>query len=186
VTHQISTSAFFRRLSESLTRSTKAVTKLHLLRLTRVACAEHPDRATLVSRFGLAGIVEDLGQRDDAVLVRELAKEIYPTLLFGTEPPVVPKVGLAEKVVCTSAGEGSGDGCGTTGTALGMSGIPKRILSSMKRSSSEVIVGDLKDKEGSKSKGGRNGITEVVSVAVTPVREERPKHKRKISRGQLR
>jgi hypothetical protein len=59
------------------------VAKLNLLRITRVACEHHPDRATLVARFSLASIVDRLAKQDEAILVRELAKEIHPTLLFG-------------------------------------------------------------------------------------------------------
>nr|KIR86181.1 STE/STE11/CDC15 protein kinase [Cryptococcus tetragattii IND107] len=83
LTSSLSHPPFFSRLSESLERSTKAVIKLNLLRLTKVVCECHPDKATLVERFGLAEIVERLSRQDGAVLVRELAKEILPGLLFG-------------------------------------------------------------------------------------------------------
>ncbi|KIY55323.1 STE/STE11/CDC15 protein kinase [Cryptococcus deuterogattii 99/473] len=83
LTSSLSHPPFFSRLSESLERSTKAVVKLNLLRLTKVICECHPDKATLVERFGLAEIVERLSRQDGAVLVRELAKEILPGLLFG-------------------------------------------------------------------------------------------------------
>lgn len=83
LTSSLSHPPFFSRLSESLERSTKAVVKLNLLRLTKVVCECHPDKATLVERFGLAEIVERLSRQDGAVLVRELAKEILPGLLFG-------------------------------------------------------------------------------------------------------
>lgn len=83
LTSSLSHPPFFSRLSESLERSTKAVVKLNLLRFTKVICECHPDKATLVERFGLAEIVERLSRQDGAVLVRELAKEILPGLLFG-------------------------------------------------------------------------------------------------------
>ncbi|KAE8540292.1 hypothetical protein D1P53_003236 [Cryptococcus gattii VGV] len=83
LTSSLSHPPFFSRLSESLERSTKAVVKLNLLRLTKIVCECHPDKATLVERFGLAEIVERLSRQDGAVLVRELAKEILPGLLFG-------------------------------------------------------------------------------------------------------
>ena len=38
----------------------------------------------MVSRFSLEKIVGKLARRDDAVLVRQLAREIYPSLLFGS------------------------------------------------------------------------------------------------------
>ncbi|WVO23738.1 uncharacterized protein IAS62_005094 [Cryptococcus decagattii] len=85
LTSSLSHPPFFSRLSESLERSTKAVVKLNLLRLTKVVCECHPDKATLVERFGLADIVERLSRQDGAVLVRELAKEILPGLLFGSD-----------------------------------------------------------------------------------------------------
>ena len=88
VTSAISTTPFFHRLADSLSQSNRAVVKLNLLRLTRVVCDNHPDRATLVSRFDLAEIVDRLAKQDEAILVRELAKEIYPSLLFGNDPPV--------------------------------------------------------------------------------------------------
>jgi hypothetical protein len=188
VTHQIATPSFFRRLTDSLTRSTKAVIKLHLLRLTRVVCAEHPDRANVVTRFGLAETVEKLGKRDDAVLVRELAKEIYPSLLFGNEPPVIKPVseqGLAEKVI---AAESSGGG----GKDVKGSGVGKRVLNSMRRSSSEVAVSGLSKervrvKSTDERSTGKAQEKPKVGVSITPVKEgERPQHKRKISRSQLR
>nr|KIR47073.1 STE/STE11/CDC15 protein kinase [Cryptococcus bacillisporus CA1280] len=85
LTSSLSHPPFFSRLSESLERSTKAVVKLNLLRLTKVVCECHPDKTTLVERFGLAEIVERLSRQDGAVLVRELAKEILPGLLFGSD-----------------------------------------------------------------------------------------------------
>ncbi|OCF43911.1 STE/STE11/CDC15 protein kinase [Kwoniella heveanensis CBS 569] len=87
LTASISHAPFYSRLADTLERSTKAVIKLHLLRLTRVVCDAHPDRASLVARFGLVGIVEKLSRQDNAVLVRELAKEVLPGLLFGSDVP---------------------------------------------------------------------------------------------------
>nr|ODO01011.1 STE/STE11/CDC15 protein kinase [Cryptococcus depauperatus CBS 7855] len=87
LTSSISAPPFFSRLSESLERSTKAVIKLNLLRLTKIVCESHPDRATLIERFGLVPIIERLSRQDGAVLVRELAKEVLPGLLFGNDVP---------------------------------------------------------------------------------------------------
>lgn len=152
VTSSISTTPFFRRLSEALDRQSKAVVKLNLLRLTRVICDNHPDRATLVSRFDVARIVDRLAKQDDAVLVRELAKEIHPTLLFGTDLP-----------------EAGGPGA-----------IPKRVLSVVKRTTSEPVVTASNLAESKEEKGKDVGI-------VTPVKkDEGERHKRKISRSQLR
>ncbi|WRT67650.1 uncharacterized protein IL334_004622 [Kwoniella shivajii] len=87
LTSSISHPPFYARLAETLEKSTKAVIKLNLLRLTKVVCEAHPDRATLVSRFGLADIIDRLSRQDTAVLVRELAKEVLPGLLFGNDSP---------------------------------------------------------------------------------------------------
>ncbi len=100
----------FKRLVEGLGRKSKPGTKLHLLRIVRVVCENHPERANLVEKFGLSAVIEQLGRQDDAVLVREvstvsmqylieasmliiclhtnqLAKEIAPTLLPSATPP---------------------------------------------------------------------------------------------------
>lgn len=157
VTSSTSTTAFFRRLADSLDRHAKAVVKLNLLRLTRVVCDNLPERATFVSTFDLARIVDRLGKQDDAILVREMAKEIYPSLLFGSEQPVGPM--------------------GVVGA------IPSSVLSTVKRTTSESVFADVRDEK--TLVGERKG-----KVAVgpgTPVKvEEKPKHKRKISRSQLR
>ncbi|KAK8858460.1 hypothetical protein IAR55_002687 [Kwoniella newhampshirensis] len=96
---------FFHRLADTLDRSTKAVVKLNLLRLTKVVCETHPDRESLVARFGLVEIVERLSRQDGAILVRELAKEVLPGLLFGagSEDPLA----TAEKM--NKGGESVGD-----------------------------------------------------------------------------
>lgn len=73
---------FFQRLTDRLTHN-KAVVRLNLLKLLRAICDVHPDRASLVERFGLYGVVERLSRTDGAVLVRELAREIVPILLPG-------------------------------------------------------------------------------------------------------
>ena len=154
LTTSISTTAFFRRLSESLDRNAKAVVKLNLLRLIRVVCDNHPDRATLVSRFDLARIVDRLGKQDDAVLVRELAKELHPSLLFGNDPP--------------------------------MGVVPTRVLNTVKRTTGDSAKSDAMrkqvigpDREGVEGKTG-------VSLIIPGKGGENPKHKRKISRSQLR
>ncbi|WWC70634.1 uncharacterized protein I206_104585 [Kwoniella pini CBS 10737] len=87
LTSSISHPEFYVRLSDTLEKSNKAVIKLNLLRLTRIVCDQHPDKASLISRFGLMEIVEKLSKQDSAVLVRELAKEVLPSLLFGNDVP---------------------------------------------------------------------------------------------------
>ncbi|KAJ7457589.1 hypothetical protein B0H11DRAFT_1818203, partial [Mycena galericulata] len=85
---------FFKRIVERLAPAAgghskeKAVVRLNLLRVLRTVCEVHPNRAMLVERYGLLGIVEGLsrGGGDGAVLVRELAREIVPVLKPGLKP----------------------------------------------------------------------------------------------------
>ncbi|KAG5646503.1 hypothetical protein DXG03_003268 [Asterophora parasitica] len=83
-------SAFFKRIIDRLGNNSKAVVRLNLLRVLRTVCEVHPNRAMLVERYGLLGVVERLsrGGGDGAVLVRELAREIVPTLKPGLKPAV--------------------------------------------------------------------------------------------------
>ncbi|THH07587.1 hypothetical protein EW146_g9269 [Bondarzewia mesenterica] len=85
ITIGIAKSQFFRRVIEKLGNS-KAVVKLNLLRLLRTVCDVHPNRAILVERYGIYGLVVRLKQKDGAVLVRELAREIEPTLAPALKP----------------------------------------------------------------------------------------------------
>jgi len=72
---------FFTRLVDRLTHTKhKPVVRLNLLRILRAICDVHPDKAILVRRFGLYDVVEKLSQSDNAVLVRELARDILPIL----------------------------------------------------------------------------------------------------------
>ncbi|KAG5719270.1 Cytokinesis protein sepH [Termitomyces sp. T112] len=83
-------SAFFKRIIDRLGHNGKAVVRLNLLRVLRTVCEVHPNRAMLVQKYGLLGVVEQLsrGGGDGAVLVRELAREIVPTLKPGLKPAV--------------------------------------------------------------------------------------------------
>lgn len=73
---------FFQRLTDRLSHH-KAVVRLNLLKLLKAICDIHPDRASLVERFGLYDVVERLSRTDGAILVRELARDIVPILLPG-------------------------------------------------------------------------------------------------------
>ena len=81
----IAKSQFFKRLIDKLS-SNKAVVRLNLLRILRTVCDVHPNRAVLVERYGIYDIVAKLSQEDSAVLVRELAREIVPTLAPALKP----------------------------------------------------------------------------------------------------
>lgn len=105
-----SKSQFFRRITDRLGHG-KAVTRLNLLRILRAVFDVHPDRTGLVRRYGLLEIVERLSQHDGAVLVRELAREILPSLQtpeptngLPTRTPdgsvsshIAPRLGVAPK-----------------------------------------------------------------------------------------
>jgi len=81
-------SAFFKRIIDRLGQNSKAVVRLNLLRILRGVCDVHPNKAMLVERYGLLGVVEKLsrGGGDGAVLVRELAREIVPALKPALKP----------------------------------------------------------------------------------------------------
>ena len=85
ITIGVAKSQFFRRVIEKLDNS-KAVVKLNLLRILRTVCDVHPNRAILVERYGIYELVVRLKQNDGAVLVRELAREIEPTLAPALKP----------------------------------------------------------------------------------------------------
>ncbi|ORY31435.1 hypothetical protein BCR39DRAFT_571401 [Naematelia encephala] len=173
LTSSISTTPFFRRLADSLQHPSKPLLKLNLLRLTRVICDNHPERATLVARFSLASIVDKLAKQDEAILVRELAKEIYPSLLFGNDPH--PPVD---------------------------SGLENKALTSMRRTISENVLshshaGGFNNDIGPRTKSRESkyatpvlGSAARANPVVLPSKPggeaDRPKHKRKISRSQLK
>jgi hypothetical protein len=72
--------SFFTKLAERLTHP-KAVVRLNLLRILRTICDTNPERMLIVERYGFHEIVRRLSQKDAAVLVRELAREILPFLV---------------------------------------------------------------------------------------------------------
>lgn len=109
------TPSFFQKLAERLSHS-KAVVRLNLLRILRIICDSTPQRTVIVEQYGFRDIVRRLSERDGAVLVRELAREILPTLAPPTglpEPTAEPqsrnnsKPVLRRKVPRRSASETS-------------------------------------------------------------------------------
>jgi hypothetical protein len=62
----------FKKISEGLTKKAKAITKLNLLRIIKVACDHHPQHQDLIAQFGMSPIVRELGRQDEAVLVRQV------------------------------------------------------------------------------------------------------------------
>ncbi|KAH8830757.1 hypothetical protein DL96DRAFT_1594203 [Flagelloscypha sp. PMI_526] len=79
-------SSFFRRVVDRLSNTSKALVRLNLLRILRTVCEHHPNRAMLVERYGLLDVVEKLSRNDNAILVKELAREIIPILRPGLTP----------------------------------------------------------------------------------------------------
>lgn len=92
ITVGIAKSQFINRIVEKLSHN-KAVVRVNLLRLLRTLCDVHPNRAVLVERYGLYDVVHKLSREDGAVLVRELAREILPSLA----PAIKPLSGRASK-----------------------------------------------------------------------------------------
>lgn len=76
--------------------------RLNLLKLLRSVVEVHPNRTLLVERYGLLDVVESLSKTDGAVLVRELAREIVPTLR-----PVLMKSSAIGAGASSSGGGGS-------------------------------------------------------------------------------
>ncbi|KAH9922944.1 uncharacterized protein B0H18DRAFT_1085777 [Fomitopsis serialis] len=85
ITIGLAKSQFFKRIIDKLNHS-KAVVRLNLLRILRTVCEAHPNRAMLVERYGIYDIVVKLSKEDGAVLVRELAREIVPSLAPALKP----------------------------------------------------------------------------------------------------
>ncbi|KIY69316.1 Pkinase-domain-containing protein [Cylindrobasidium torrendii FP15055 ss-10] len=107
-------SALFKRIVDRLAHNSKAVVRLNLLRILRTVCEVHPNRAMLVEKYGLLGVVENLsrGGGDGAVLVRELAREIVPVLKPGLKPAALkgrdsPKTVAPKKLMRRTASDGS-------------------------------------------------------------------------------
>ncbi|KAG5635281.1 hypothetical protein H0H81_011829 [Sphagnurus paluster] len=125
-------SAFFKRIIDRLGHNSKAVVRLNLLRVLRTVCEVHPNRAMLVEKYGLLGVVERLSRSggDGAVLVRELAREIVPTL----KPGLKPALGKAKGNTSETPGKNGG------GLAL----APKR----MRRTASEASATPLRSASG--------------------------------------
>lgn len=69
---------FFKKLSEALSRDYEAVVKTNLLRMLRAVIEQRRDRVTLVREFSLDAIVEKLAEEHNPVVVRDLARQIYP------------------------------------------------------------------------------------------------------------
>lgn len=122
--------AFFRRIVDRLQvrqgqqrGKTKAVVRLNLLKILRGVCDVHPNKALLVERYGLLGMVEQLSRDEGeggAVLVRELAKEIIPAL----KPALRPSYSGCTGAVLNGAGCGSGIvSPRTRGTSIGLSNL---------------------------------------------------------------
>lgn len=96
ITLGVAKSQFFKRIIDRLNNNSKAVVRLNLLRILRTVCDAHPNRAVLVERFGIYDIVVKLSKEDGAVLVRELAREILPSLAPAIKPLISSRFGRAD------------------------------------------------------------------------------------------
>ncbi len=123
VTIGISKSQFFQRLIDRLGHS-KPVVRLTLLRLLKAILDVHPNRSSLVEKFGIYDIVEKFSNQDGALLVREIAREIMPTL----SPALKPAASRLPK-----NGEGT-----TPKLSLAVKRRPRRTASELGVSTSEI------------------------------------------------
>jgi hypothetical protein len=147
-----------------------------------------------VSRFDLAKIVDKLARQDDAILVRELAKEIYPSLLFGNDPPAyhpstASSLGVADEGALKKPLEAMKRSSSDNPPTLAI--LPNSTTRPMsERRESREVNSDLR--RSTSSKAVPITMREVkdrakVDVFTTPVKDDEAKrHKRKISRSQLR
>ncbi|KAF9432106.1 hypothetical protein BGZ76_011255, partial [Entomortierella beljakovae] len=75
VARGIAVPTLFQRLLDRLAHP-KAVVRLNLLRILRAIFDVHPAGIELVVRYGISGVVNRIAEEDNAVLVKELAKDI--------------------------------------------------------------------------------------------------------------
>ncbi|CAA7265498.1 unnamed protein product [Cyclocybe aegerita] len=142
-------SAFFKRIIDRLGQNGKAVVRLNLLRILRGVCDVHPNRATLVERYGLLGVVEKLSRSggDGAVLVRELAREIVPALKPALKPIAgrskssgTPGLGSLELSSSQLSSIGPGVSSAGLSSSQSKSSIaPKRLRRTASETSSQVF-----------------------------------------------
>ena len=127
--------AFFRRIVDRLQvgqgGKTKAVVRLNLLRILRAVCDVHPNKAVLVEKYGLLGVVERLsrdGGEGGAVLVRELARELVPALKPALRPS--SSGGLNGSLASKPRGKGTNSMDLTPPTSLSSGSLSSTSLSS--------------------------------------------------------
>jgi len=127
----IAKAQFFRRVTEKLSNS-KAVVKLNLLRILRTVCDVHPNRALLVERYGIHETVTALRRKDGAVLVRELARDIEPSLAPALKPSLrgidTPKSAIAPKKRTRRTASDT-SGLGTPSPPFGTGPLNARVTS---------------------------------------------------------
>lgn len=117
----ISQGPLLEHLCASLSRPLKAVVKLNVLRLTKILYESHTSVKDL-AKYGIREVVEKLSRQDEAVLVRELAKEILPALPLSKSRVASDKQKEKEQRVRTTSGPGNS---GSTSSS-----IPPRTPSS--------------------------------------------------------
>jgi len=157
----------------------------------------------LIHRFDIGKIVDKLAKQDEAILVRELAKEIYPSLLFGNDPPAyhplsaggprVSEEGIspAKKAPSSTMKRSTSDTASSTApTALSSSNEKER-----KDVHTKEVLRERPGKEMVRGKSLGAGMIRAKEVVreVKEIKEDREgkeddkgRHKRKISRSQLK
>ena len=127
----------------------KAVVRLNLLRLLKTICDVHPNRTALVEKYGLYEIVETLSKQDAAVLVRELARDILPSLEPVLKPApiratgsgdLMPKSAIAPKRRIRRAASETNASLPVIPVA---NGTPSRLVASSKTRISRQKLGDI-------------------------------------------
>lgn len=153
----LSQSAVYKRMIDGLNRKAKPLTKLHLLRIVKIMCEHNPQHEHLPERFDLFAVVDELSKQDDAVLVRQVSGV---TSIIILSLLITPSVSQLAKEISTTMSP-SKQAKNSLGPASAI-GTPRPAV--VRRSASEMPV---------------------LPVAI-PAKPDHQKHKRKISRNQLR
>lgn len=158
-------SAFFKRIIDRLGQNSRAVVRLNLLRILRGVCEVHPNRAMLVERYGLLGVVEKLsrGGGDGAVLVRELAREIVPALKPALKPA---GIGMRSK----SSGSGSVD-LSFSQSKSNLAIAPKRLRRATSEASPATPIGSVNVSNGL---AGETSFTRLSTAGKRPPGSAKP------------
>ncbi|KZS90479.1 hypothetical protein SISNIDRAFT_475331 [Sistotremastrum niveocremeum HHB9708] len=131
LSHEVTTgvasrSRFIKRLLDRLSHHNKAVVRLNLLRILRAVCDAHPDRSSIVEKYGILAIVERLSRQDGAILMIPAIKTRSPLL------PTTPTLSTP----ASSIGLGKAPGNGNPPRGGGLAPKPR----GMRRMASEASM----------------------------------------------